>query len=608
MGSRIKFFLLYYIYWLCIFFLAKLVFLLYHINLTATLSVSDIAGIFIHGFMLDLSASSYLVLFPLLVLLFTVYAGGKLTSRIIGTYTLIALIPLVIAILVDLEIYKYWGIRLDNTALRFLGKPREMLASTSWGMIVILVASLVVFVFLLFNAYQKLIAIHLVQSEKPRWKGIPVFLLVFPLLFVAIRGGTGIAAISVSRVYFHPDPYPNHAAINVLWNTMHSLLEKKDQPNPFRFQDDKANHEGLSALYAETNPGTRLLNHNKPNIILVVLESFTAKLVEPLGGLPGVTPQFNRLCNEGVLFSNYFASDSRTDKSLVSILSGYPALGKISIIKFPNKTQKLGIISRDLAQAGYQTSFMYGGDVDFANIRSYLVNGRFQEIIEITDFNKSLRTGRWGVHDQHTFNRLIEECNQETRPFFKVLLTLSHHEPFDVPIPPKFGRSTIDTKVSSSAYYVDSCIGDFIQKAKQSSWWKNTLIIFQADHGSKFPGNTIVYYPEKYRIPMVWTGGAIIKDTVITTYMAQADLASSLLHQLQIPAEQYPLSRNIFRSTHQFAFYEFNNGFGFMSDSVKFVYDNDLEKVILNKGAITDSLIQKGKAIQQEAYEIFLKN
>ena len=177
-----------------------------------------------------------------------------------------------------------------------------------------------------------------------------------------------------------------------------------------------------------------------------------------------------------------------------------------------------------------------------------------------------------------------------------------------MPIKPKFGRSTIDDKVSSSAYYIDSCIGDFIQKAKQSPWWKNTLIIFQADHGTKFPGNTIVYYPDKYRIPMVWTGGAIKRDTVINTYMAQADLASSLLDQLQIPADQYPLSRNIFKSTHQFAFYEFNNGFGFMSDSVKFVYDNDLGKVILNHGEVTETLIQKGKAIQQEAYEIFLKN
>lgn len=608
MRSRIKFFLLYYVYWLCVFFLAKLVFLLYHIGLTANLNLSDIAGIYIHGFMLDLSASSYLVLLPLVVLLFTVYTGGKLTSRIIGTYTLFVLIPVVIAILVDLEIYKYWGIRLDNTALRFLGKPREMLASTSWGMIVILLASLSLMVSLLFLTYKKFIAIRLVQSEKPRWKGIPFFILIFPLVFVAIRGGTGIAAISVSRVYFHPDPYPNHAAINVLWNTVHSLLEKKDQPNPFRFQDDQTNHACLSNLYAEASPDIKLLNQERPNIIFVILESFTSKLVEPLGGLPGVTPNFNQLCSESILFSNYFASDSRTDKSLVSILSGYPALGKISIIKFPNKTQKLGIISRDLAQAGYHTSFLYGGDVDFANIRSYLVNGRFQEIIEVTDFDKSFRTGRWGVHDQHTFNRLIEECDQENGPFFKVLLTLSHHEPFDVPITPKFGRNSIDAKVSSSAYYVDSCLGDFIQKAKKSSWWNNTLIIFQADHGTKFPGNTVVFNPEKYRIPMVWTGGAIKKDTVITTYMAQADLANSLLNQLRIPSTQYPLSRNIFRSSQQFAFYEFNNGFGLMSDSVKLVYDNDLGKVILNHGTVTNQLIQTGKAIQQEAYEIFLKN
>jgi phosphoglycerol transferase MdoB-like AlkP superfamily enzyme len=608
MKARFKFFLAYYVYWLCIFILAKVVFLLYHIKMTSKLDFAGVLGIFSHGFMLDLSASSYLVLFPVLVLLLTVYTKGKPVSCIINVYTLLALLPVILAVLVDLEIYKYWGIRLDNTALRFVGKPREMLASTSWGMIIILLLAFIALISLLFFMYKRYVAKYLVESEKPRWKGLLVFAFLIPVMFVAIRGGTGIAAISVSRVYFHPEPYPNHAAINVLWNIGHSMIEKKDQPNPFHYLNEEVARQCLDTLYAEEKSGAELLNTQRPNVILIILESFTAKLVEPLGGLPNVTPNFNKLCKESILFANFYANDSRTDKSLVSILSGYPALGKISIIKFPNKTQKLGIISRDMANAGYHTSFYYGGDVDFANMRSYLVNGMFQQIVEATDFDKSLQTGRWGVHDQFTLQRLADDCDQSDEPFFKVLLTLSHHEPFDVPVKPRFGNNSIDNKVSSSAYYVDSCLGDFIQKAKLTKWWNNTLIIMLADHGTKFPGNTIVYYPEKYKIPMIWTGGAIRSDTIITSFMSQADLSSTLLNQMDIDVSAYPLSKDILKAKHNFAFYEFNNGFGMMSDSCNYVFDNDLQKIILSKGRIPDEFLQSGKAIQQEVYEVFLKN
>jgi phosphoglycerol transferase MdoB-like AlkP superfamily enzyme len=361
-------------------------------------------------------------------------------------------------------------------------------------------------------------------------------------------------------------------------------------------------------LYAEDSAQVELLNAKRPNVILLIIESFTAKLIEPLGGLPGVTPDFNRLCKESVLFTNFFANDSRTDKSLVSILSGYPALGKISIIKFPNKTQKLGIISREMAQAGYHTAFYYGGDVDFASIRSYLVNGRFQHIVDVSDFDKSLRTGRWGVHDPYTLQRLLDDSDTTHQPFFKILLTLSNHEPFDIPTKPRFGNKNLDQRISSSAFYTDSCIGDFIRKAKNASWWNNTLIIMLADHGTKFPGNSVVYYPEKYRIPMLWTGGAVRKDTLISTYLSQSDLVKTLLRQLDMDASAFPLSKDIFRSRHGFAFYEFNNGFGMMSDTAGYVYDNDLQKVILNQGKVSDFFLLGGKALQQVVYDVFLNN
>lgn len=582
--------------------------MLYEYPHSFQLPFSDWFRIIGHGFMLDLSATGYLMIVPLVVLIAGSLLSYQWPYRILLGYTVMVLFIFLLTTQIDFEIFKYWGVRIDSTVLRFLNTPREMLASTTWSLIVLLFLSLILFTTLLTWFYRRFIAVWLAGSAKPGWKGGLLFLLLLPVLVLIIRGGTGIAPINVSRVYFHPQPFPNYAALNVLWNIGHSMLEKKDQPNPFKYLDDHMVKNHLAELYAEDSTHLALLQTNRPNVIVVILESFTAKLIERLGGTPGVTPHFNRLCDESVFFTNFYANDSRTDKSIVSILSGYPALGKISIIKFPNKTQKLGIVSREMAQAGYNTAFYYGGDVDFASMRSYLVNGRFQTIVEVSDFDKSLNTGRWGVHDPHTFQRVYEDCNTADQPFFKVLLTLSNHEPFDIPVEPKFGNRTIDDRVSSSAYYTDSCIGDFMLKAKQASWWKNTLIIMLADHGTKFPGNSVVYYPEKYHIPMIWSGGAIRSDTLINRYCSQSDLAKTLLNQLNLDASAYPLSKDIFRARHAFAFYEYNNGFGMMSDTALYVFDNDLKKIILKEGNISDFFLNGGKAIQQETYEVFLKN
>jgi len=129
-----------------------------------------------------------------------------------------------------------------------------------------------------------------------------------------------------------------------------------------------------------------------------------------------------------------------------------------------------------------------------------------------------------------------------------------------------------------------------------------------ADHGVTFPGNTVVYHPDKYRIPMLWLGGAVKTDTIISTYCSQSDLSKTLLNQLGINASDYYLSKDIFGTAYNFAFYEFNNGFGMMSDSGKFVFDNDLMKVILEEGKISGFFLEAGKAVQQEVYNIYLKH
>jgi phosphoglycerol transferase MdoB-like AlkP superfamily enzyme len=289
----------------------------------------------------------------------------------------------------------------------------------------------------------------------------------------------------------------------------------------------------------------KIINTDKPNVVIIILESFTSKIIGVLGGRPEVTPNFNKLSHEGILFDNFYASGDRSDKGIVAILSGYPAQPTSSIIKFPQKTQNLPYLSHTLAKMDYSTNFYYGGDINFANMRSYFANGGFNTVTK-NDFNKSDCNSKWGVHDHIMFNKLLDDIDKENQKFFKVFFTLSSHEPFDVPMKTVINGDDEDNKFLNSAYYTDSCIGNFFENAQKRAWWKNTIFILVADHGVRLPDNTAINSVLKFKIPMLFLGGALKKqDTVIHTYGSQIDIPKTLLTQMGIKNDKYRFSKNL---------------------------------------------------------------
>ena len=157
--------------------------------------------------------------------------------------------------------------------------------------------------------------------------------------------------------------------------------------------------------------------------------------MESLGGIPGVMPNLEKIASEGILFTNFYANSFRTDRGLTSILSGYPAQPTASIMKYPAKSQSLPGISKSLRKAGYDTQFLYGGDADFTNMRSYFISMGMDNIVCDRDFPLSQRLSKWGVPDDVTFEKFYSLIKEQSRePFMKMFLTLSSHEPFDVPM------------------------------------------------------------------------------------------------------------------------------------------------------------------------------
>ncbi len=179
---------------------------------------------------------------------------------------------------------------------------------------------------------------------------IPVFLLILASLFIPIRGGFNVSVINTGSAFFHKNAFANHAGINVIWNFGHSLVEKKESSNPYISFTSRDYDLPLKEMYHYQKLPPKILNTEKPNVILIILESLTAKLIEPLGGAQGVTPCFNSLCSQGILFSNIYSTDSRTDKGLAAVLSGYPVLESIPILKYPDKTIHLPFLSKSLME------------------------------------------------------------------------------------------------------------------------------------------------------------------------------------------------------------------------------------------------------------------
>jgi len=560
-----------------------------------------------HGLKLDLSMSGYLTLLPALILTLTSFSKWKIPYRIINWYTCLGLVLILIITFVDFEAYRYWGTRLDSAPLRFLTRPKETLASSSFVTIIIYLAAFVLLTWLLFRFHKKYITAGLIDSARPGFKGMPVLLILSALLLIPVRGGFGVSPINTGSVYFSKTAFANHAAVNVVWNFGQSLIEGKESHNPYIFSREENYAADLLNLYKGSDETADVLNNRRPNILLLILESFSAKLIETLGGKEGITPVFNELSGEGVLFSRIYSTDSRTDKGVATIISGYPVLEAIPIMKYPEKTQNLPFLSASLIANGYQVSFLYGGDVDFANMRSYLVNGGFHRITSASDFPSALRTGKWGVPDHHVFERFINDIESDTGRWFKVLLTLTNHEPFEIPGKPKYGDRNLTEKFYSSAYYADSCLGEFINRFRKTALWDNTLIILIADHGTRLPEFDDIFEPRKHHIPMLWIGGAVNKDTVVGKTGSQADLTFTLLRQMGISTERYLLGKDLLaEETRSFAFYSIKDGIAMITDSSGFGYDfitGDLSYVY---GRLDSSHIDLARSLQQYVFEDYL--
>ena len=603
MKKRIAYISLYFFTVLLIFILQKPLFMLYNGSIEKGFGFADYMQVMVHGASLDAATAGYLTAFPFLLVLISIWFRRFPLKKILYGYYILAAALISIIFVVDMALYTFWGFKLDASVFLYIDSPKEALASVSVGFILLRVLAILLLIAL--NSWVLLkITPSVLTATRKRIAGTAGMLLLGGVLFIIIRGGVTESTSNIGQVYFSNEPFLNHSAVNPDFSLLSSMGKSQDFASEFNFFDEEKRAALFDGLYPTTDGDSiiQVLNTKRPNILIILMEGFGGAFVEPLGGLPDVTPHFNRLSKEGVFFTNCYANSFRTDRGTVCTFSGYLGLPTASVMKIPAKSRTLPAIAEGLSKAGYKTDFLYGGDINFTNMKSYLLSTGYQRLRANTDFSLAEQTSNaWGVNDDITFEYLYNQLRnrKEEGPWHTAFLTLSSHEPFEVPY------HRLEDKIPNAFAYTDECLGKFVDRLKQTPAWKDLLVICLPDHGFYYPREGSNAMPRFYHIPLLWLGGAVKQPMQVDKIMNQTDLAATLLGQLGLEHTAFTFSRNVLGSDYKypFAFYSFNNGFSFRDSTGVTVFDNNSGSILFDEPEADESRLDKGKAILQTVYD-----
>lgn len=617
MKSRTGFIIRYYINLVILFLIQKPLFMLFTKD-EQNLGLKDYLDVMAHAFPMDLSVAGYLTAVPLIAVLVGTWWPLKPNfnaRKVLKIYNILIAFLLSVIFVADISIYPFWHFKLDSTIFSYLATPKEASASVSFAFLAIRVLAITVVTIIIYGHLNHITPNTFNPAEEPLNRRITVTVMTLVLgglIFLGIRGGTKESTMNVGRVYYSDNQYLNHSAVNPAFSLLSSMGKKTDLSKEYNFMENSEAEKIVSEFYINRRSEAdsqyeaaqitdTLLNTDRPDILVILMESFgstfTVHSKEYLGEV--ATPNFWKAAAEGVYFSNMYCNSYRTDRGTVSTFSGLPSFPKASVMKMPNIVSALPGIAKELGKAGYSTDFLYGGDINFTNTKGYLLSTGTEKIVADIDFPSQLRgKSKWGVHDEHTFDYLAERLtaakSDGTAPFFTGFLTLSSHEPFEVPF------EKYNDKVYNSAAYTDNCLGVFMERLKASDAWKNLLIILIPDHNMLY--NTDYTQPSYFKCPMVWTGGAMkYKGKTIDILMNQSDLAATLLAQLGADTKSFPYSRNIFSPsyTDRLAIGCYNNGFMVADSTGETNYDLNSDKIVFEGDGDNSRRVTMGKAVLQ---------
>ena len=615
---NLKYFIKLFVFWLFYFFVNRLFFIANYLDEFSQISSDELLRIAPKSFGLDISFVAYLsVIIAILLFVNSIILSKRFNTFISGSiYWLNSFFIVVSALIIggEISLYAEWGTKLNFTAISHFTNPSEVfLTATFSNYIIMLLAILIAVVFV------KLYSIYVHQNFSSTKYNTKQFILkvvklpiVLGILLLFIRGGWQEIPINLSNAYFSNNIILNDVAVNPNWNLIQNVLKNKSnfKGNPYKKYPQEEVDEFIKSIKEENDSITYVLINKKPNIVFILLESWSADNIESLDGLKGITPHFKALEKEGLLFSNFYSNGWTSDQGMSSIFSSFPVFPYVAIINQTDKARKLPSLNKSLQ--GYHSSYFFGGQLTYGNIKGYLLSQDFDIVKDEAHF-KHLPSGALGVHDEYMFTHFKEELNHLPEPFMSTLFTISSHSPYDFPAEHKLSFNSKEDKYVNSVAYTDKCLGDFIASVKNEDWYANTLFVIVADHSHNSPIKRRLAQKERFKIPMLWYGEVLnvnYKGKKCDILGSHIDITSTLLGQFDIDATSYKFGDNVLNNQKQsYVPYAFPNGYGLISNEANYAFNEGYGKQLelhANDSVQMKKIKEQTEMYFQAAFEDYL--
>ncbi|MDD3149326.1 MAG: LTA synthase family protein [Candidatus Gastranaerophilales bacterium] len=600
----LKFLFKIYLFWIFYFFLIRIYLIID--NQLFNIKLSTILKGFLIGIRYDIVVIGYflgliVVLFPLLD---KHIISEKICKKIVIIYNSILTFIFVFFSIIEIYFFKEFGQRFNHKSVEYLIYPKEVLGNI-WAYYPIIRIFIIAVILTFFIS--KLLNRFIQPSEYFKIgfiKKSSLWFIILVLMFIGCRSSFDHRPINISLAYFSNSQLLNEISNNGFFTFIYAVYDKIKNEVDFEKKYIYTNEiEAVKTIkklldnnkneFVDTNNITRKITNSteekKYNVVIILEESLGAEYVGYLSKkYHNLTPNIDKIAEQGIICENAFSNGTRTSRGIEGVISSFPPIPGESTIKRSKSQNNFFTLSRVLKSKGYTNWFIYGGQAMFDNMRGFFNSNGVNNIVEEKDFISPIFESTWGVSDEDLFNKADEIFSQQTQPFFSLLLTTSNHMPFTFPENriKKIIEDIPERDRLNAIKYTDYAIGEFLKKIKNRPYFKNTLFVIVADHGTRVFGKNIIPI-NKFHIPVIFYGPEILKNypKKIKTVVGQIDIAPTILNILGINYTSTFFGRNIFKipENEGFALVQYGELLGMITlDSLTVLYPGKKIKKVKN--------------------------
>lgn len=578
---------------LLVFFLFRLLFMAYFWSRVS--ETGGVAYILVQGLRFDLITLGMLLGLPTVLL--TLLAPWRVFRPVItGVFPVLLAVISMWAVMMEASTLPFiieYDTRPNILFVEYLRYPREVFSTLLIGFPVQTIFAIALSLTTGWQAWKRLRKGFAKTPQIGLLAAIVMLPVVVVLVFAMVRSTTAHRPANPSTVAFSQDAMVNELPMDSVYTLLYAMYENHRYGDIGGARYGRMSDESMFSIIAEEarieeigaiDPDIPTLHWHTPtrqftrplNLVIILEESLGAEFVGSLGG-KNLTPNIDSYENEGIWFERLYATGMRSARGIEAILTGFTPTPAKSVVKLPNTQRNFFTLAEFLRRQGYETSFVYGGESHFDNMRRFFMANGFESVVDENDFPDPIFHAVWGVSDEDLFNRAHELFDaKKDKPFFSLVFTSSNHAPFDIPagrVEPETGPTAgLDTAIK----YADYAVGQFIEKARASQYWENTVFMVVADHNVRVYGDSLVPI-DHFQIPGVILGGSI-EPRKVSRITSQIDLYPTLLSLIGVGGEHPGIGRDI--SSEEF--YDGSGRVMMQGHSIQ-AYVEDDEVIVLQK-------------------------